>query len=209
MKKYPEEFFENMKFRVHKLDQGVDLMEQFPSLLDYKEFNISHLHWNKATMTFDRDMLLKYIFYCYDESLRWEFPDMKTRKEFCLKLAGYRTKDESIKELLVSNELKQVNEMILTFFKILNNRKHRRRIQALELLDQFDRIIMAKFDPDLEDDKLLKSAAIKTKLMDDTIKLDTILDAIEEGFFGSEKEAKEITSVKKQRTTPESRAKNE
>lgn len=208
MKKYPDEFFENMKFKIHGVAHVTDLMELFPSLRDHKEFNVSSLHWNEVDMDYDRNTLLRYIFYCYDESLIWEFPDMQSRKEFCLKLSGYTTKDKDIMERLINNELPQVNDMILVFFKIQNNRKHRWRLQAMDLLDQYDRIIMKPIDSMLDDDKVLRAANLKTTLMKDTWSFIKDLDEIDKEFFGSSEEAKVITT-KRQRTTPETRAKKE
>ena len=64
MNNYPDEFFENMKFKVHGLVHGIDLMAEFPSLREHKEFQVPLLHWNETDRDYDRNMLLKYIFYC-------------------------------------------------------------------------------------------------------------------------------------------------
>lgn len=205
--KFPDEMFEGMKFPVHGLDKDTDLIEKFPELTRHDEFNKAYLQFSNANMSYDRNMLLRYIFYCYDVSIAWDLPDMKTRKEEAMKLAGYRidsTRREPIVEMLLSNEIIDVNEMIIAFFKIQNNRKHRWRMQALDLLDQYDRIIMEPIDPELDDDKRLKSAGLKTKLMDDTWKFGEELDVIEAKYFGSEDEAKVILTTTKKRISPES-----
>lgn len=192
--KYPDGFFDQMKFPVEHLPVGTDLMKEFPMLQIREAFKVPYLFFDESEQDYDRNKLLRYVFYCYDQSIDWELvaPDIVDRKIAAFKLAGFQTKDNILTEQIVENVIVQVNDMIVEFLNMQNNRKFSQKILTLEVLTQYAQILMEQLDPRMDDDKRMKAILVKSKLLEDTATFGDKLDAMDIQFFGSTKEAAEI-----------------
>ena len=189
---FPEGFFDGMRFKVHGLPEGTDLMKEFPVLQNYKSFKVSMLVYNNADMVYDRGAVLRYIFYCYDLSLQWDVPDLKTKKKQAGKLAGLKT---NFIEMLIDNSLPQVNAMILDFLKIQNNRIFTYRVTVDNLIAEYYDFLWAPIDTNADDEKKLKAVLLKAKLIEECEKLTAKIDEIDKELFGSVEEASEIEEI--------------
>jgi hypothetical protein len=182
---YTNADFKNMKFPIFELPLDQDLLVQFKRLQSFPAFK-------QALPNLDINLVMRYIFFCYDQSIQWDTLDFKTRKKKAIELAGFKKFDRNV-VLMLNNAIPEVNQMIVAFFQIQNNRKLRRKIMALELLDQYHKIIMEPIRKKLDDDKRMRAANLKTKLMEDCETLDRMIDGIDDEYFGSSDEALKVT----------------
>lgn len=189
---YPEGFFSNMRFKIHELPEDTDLFQEFPVLNNFKSFKVPFLLYENAELTYDRNEMLRYVFYCYDMSIEWDVPDVKTKKERAGKLAGITT---NIIKMLVANKIPEVNYMIIDFLKIQNNRTFTWKVNTEEVIDEYYSLIRDPIDTTADDEKKLKAAEKKTKLLNDCKMLGKELDDIDKEFFGSVEEAAEIEQI--------------
>lgn len=189
---YPEGFFSNMRFKIHELPEDTDLFKEFPVLNNFTSFKVPYLHYKNAELTYDRNEMMRYVFYCYDISIEWDTPDLKTRKERAGKLAGLKT---NFIQMLVENSLPEANAMILDFLKIQNNRRFTWKIAAEILMDEYYGLIFDPIDSKSDDEKKLKAANLKTKVLTDCKTMGKEIDELDKEFFGSTEEAAEIEQI--------------
>ena len=178
---YTNSDFKNMKFPIFELPLDEDLLSKFNRLTSFSEFK-------EDIPNLDNNLVIRYIFFCYDHTIQWDTLDFKSRKKKAAELAGFKKFNRNV-VLMLNNAIPEVNQMITAFFRIQNNRKFRRKIMALELLDQYHKIIMEPIRKKLDDDKRMRAANLKTKLMEDCETLDAMIDGIDVEFFGSTDEA--------------------
>ncbi len=176
-----------MRYPVYCLPLDKDLLKQFPSLQKHDAFS-------KEVPGMNRNLVLRYIFFCYDQSIKWETPEFKERKKQAAELAGFKTMDRHTVQMM-NNALEEVNDMIVAFFRLQHYRKYRMKIMALELLDQYHKIIMEPIRKKLDDDKRARAANLKTDLMLKCKTLDELICQIDEEYYGSSEEADEIENI--------------
>lgn len=190
---FEEGFFDKMRFPIHELKLDVDLVEKFPLLKQFPEFRIETMTvstYEGDVIFKDPNQLIRYVLYCYDLNIAWDVPDFESRKKESAKLVGI-LKGKQL-DLMINNEISFLNDMIIAFFRIQNNRKYRWKIMGMDLLDQYQRIIMEPISGLLDDDKRLRAAELKSKLMKESKSIGEEIDVINKEFLGSEEEAGEI-----------------
>lgn len=189
--KFKKGLFDKMQFPIHGLKDDVDLLERFPMLNSTREFNPDEFKYDKKSLDIDLNMVIRYVLYCYDQNIKWETIDFKSRKVQAVQAAGFEKFNRDA-ILMINNYIPQVNEMVIAFFRLQCNRKYQRKIMCMELIEANSKIIMEPIRKKLADDKKVTASSNKTKLLKDCEELDDMVTAINEEFFGSDREADEI-----------------
>lgn len=125
MTTYQSKDFKNMMFPVFDIPPKADLFLEFPVLSEVHAFsNTSH--------ELDHYLVIRYVLFCYDRNSKlMEISDLPKRKEVAVGLAGFKKITGEV-ELMTANKLPQVNDMIVAFCRIQNNRLFQMKLSALE-----------------------------------------------------------------------------
>lgn len=191
--------FSLLRFPIHNLPKDACLLTHFKELQSYPEFT----EYTEK----DRNLLLRYIFYCYDmnSDLVKRFADLQKRKETAMDIAGWkrgedgRFKNEKAYDILALVDLPSFN-MIVCFLKMQNHRLWMMICSTEEAFYEYQVGIMKRVF-DVKDKDTLAAIISKEKLMDNC---DTMNNRIEEYYkklFGDNTDVTD--QVKKKRTTPE------
>ena len=208
-----ENKFLNLRFKVHQVPQGTELLIKFPELGANKEFS--------SYSDGDRNFIIRYIMYAYDpkSDLIELFPDnLSQRKEAALIEAGIQRnkKDEFDQKYQDIMELKneKATDMIFAFLRILDNKTWMMIVSTEEMFLEYQRLIMRpisstqgkesddSFYKEKEKD-ILSAADIKKKLREECNSMYSDLKKYYKDLFGDNKDLEEANK-KKKRLTPES-----
>jgi hypothetical protein len=210
--------FSRLRFPVHTVPHGTDLVHKFPELQLYKEF---HQYPHS-----DRNYVIRYVIYMYDmnSGLIKKFPNLKQRKEAALDLAGFeRTKGTGKfkKEIVDMVNLEKVTtkipgeegeddktvvesnkifDMVMRYIVIQKSRLWSMIVTNEAAFEEYQRLIMEAVS-DKKDKELLAAAQMKDELMECSDKISKRIDAYYKDFFGDNEELKE--EIKKKPVRPE------
>jgi hypothetical protein len=206
--------FQKLKFKVHDVPQGTDLLHKFPELGAIKEFR----DYKEA----DRNHIIRYIIYAYDpesDFIENFKEDILQRKEASLIEAGFNRnkKDEFDIYLKDIMDLKndKVTDMIFAFLRNLNIKIWMMIISTEEMFLEYQRLIMRPItfdevkDPETKEitfkekeKDILAAADMKKKLREECNAMYQDLKKYYKEFFGSNNDLEEENKRKK-RITPE------
>lgn len=183
---YTKEDFKGMQFPIYGLGNDEDLFQHFPALSAIKAFE------KKGSIPIDHQLLIRYVFYCYDKKSKLQtYPELDKRKKEAARLAGIHPTNVHLKALF-DNQFKEVREMIIAFCRMQNNRLFQMRITALEAFYEYQSIILDPIDQKLDDDKMLRAANLKTKLIEDCDSIHEKINHYDEELYGSTAEAETL-----------------
>ncbi len=204
MSSYKSKDFSKMLFPVFELEANVDLLVKFPRLNTIKAFCQS------STSKLDFNRALRYVMFCYDKNSKLlEISDLKSRKEMAAKLAGFGSLNSSVKQMM-SNGYAFVNDMIIAYCRLQNNRLFQMKITALEAFYEYQRIIIEPIDSELDDDKIMRAANLKTKLIEDCDLIHEKIKKYNLELFSSEEDAADMDeALAKAAVSPENISKLE
>ncbi len=199
--------FSKLKFPIHEVPHGTDLLHKFNQLSSIQEFR----EYGNA----DRNKVIRHIIYCYDPGSDFieKFPNLKERKEACMIEAGFERnkKDEfdyrCIQIMDLSDET--VRDMINGYLRFINNRTWMMLVSTEEMFSEYQKLIMKPIATNSEDKEkdILAAADIKKKLREECNLMDEHLKRYYQEIFGDNEDLKE-QHTKKKRISPESIAKS-
>lgn len=189
--------FEFLKYRIHNIPKGSDLLEEFPDLMKHEEaltkYSIEEYIENeegqkvwgekkhKLTKS-DSNKLIRYLIYLYDpksDLIRQE-PELADRKKKASELAGF----ENYKENWV------LDKAFYFLTRIYNNRKFREWCVLQHQLEQKNSAQWSLVVDDGDSKKFMEAHEKQGKLMHQSQEIHKILDAIESEIFGEHEELK-------------------
>ncbi len=205
--------FSKLKFPIHEIPQGVDLVNEFKELQGYPEFaNYSHK---------DRNNVIRYVFYCYDlnSDLIKQFTDLKKRKEAAAELAGFKRNEKDgkfhkdvydmmeFKKKTVEIEVEEeegkkaktetevesnkIYPMVMTFLKMQQSRLWSMIVTTEQAFEEYQGLIMEPVSESGDKDTLT-AAKTKDALMDSCDKMNQRIDEYYNKLFGANDDLKEI-----------------
>jgi len=182
---YNSKDFSRLTFQIFELDPRVQLTKEFPRLGTVQVFA-------KSTGRIESNLLLRYVIFCYDRySPLREIEDLPLRKETALHLAGITEPSPGV-EALLDNKLPIVCDMIIEYCRLQNSRVFQMKVVALEALYEYQRLIIDPIDRDLDDDKKMRAANLKTKLIEDCDVIHSKIKKYNEELYGSDDDAVEV-----------------
>lgn len=208
--------FSRLKFPVHEVPQGTDLVHKFSELAGHREFsNYPHA---------DRNNVIRYILYCYDlnSDLIKQFTDLKKRKEAAAELAGFKrsekdgkfdkevynmmefkkktitTTDEDEKEE-TEVESNKIYAMVMCFLKIQQSRLWSMIVSTEQAFEEYQGLIMEPVS-ERGDKDTLTAAKTKDALMDSCDKMNQRIEEYYNKLFGSNED---LIEVKRKAISPE------
>jgi hypothetical protein len=199
--------FAKLKFPIHEVPHGTDLLHKFSQLNSIQEF--------REYGNGDRNKVIRYIIYCYDLASDFieKFPNLKERKEACLIESGIERnkKDEFDNRCIQIMDLSDeaVRDMINGYLRFINNRTWMMLVSTEEMFSEYQKLIMKPISTNSEDKEkdILSAADIKKKLREECNIMDEHLKRYYQEIFGDNEDLKE-QHTKKKRVTPESIAKS-
>lgn len=191
--------FQNIRFKVHEVPQGTELLIKFPELGACQEF--------MNYFSGDRNYVIRYICYAYDpeSDLYKDFTDISKIKEAAADLAEFPRNEKTGKfeehvYMMMRMENSAVNDMIIAFLKILNNHIWA-QIQVNEQMFWEYARLLAEPVTGAGSKDILQAADIKKKLREEIKTIATDLKDFYKQMFGDSDELKNI--VKKKPVRPE------
>jgi hypothetical protein len=207
--------FSKLRFPVHTVPHGTELLLKFPELQAYPEFS----EYKEP----DRDKVIRYVIYMYDmnSGLILKFPDLKQRKEAALDIAGFERnsntgkfkkeiynmvnlekifvkEDPEDEDSKITAESNRIFDMAMRYIIEQNNRIWSMVVANEQAFDEYLRLIMEPVS-DRKDKDLLTAAKTKDDLMGICDEINTRLNSYYKLLFGDNEDVK----VKAKRITPE------
>lgn len=210
--------FQKLKYNIHSIPRGTDLLHKFAGLQGIKEFS--------TYGTPDRNKVIRYIIYCYDPGSDFieREPNLQKRKEMCLIEAGFeRNKKDEFDPYLIDIMTLQSEahrNMIFAYLEHINNRTWMMLVSTEEMFLEYQRLIMKPitlvpsktpsnnddgevYYAELKEKDILVAADMKKKLREECNSMDSDIDRYYQKLFGDNEDLKDQFKQKK-RVTPES-----
>jgi hypothetical protein len=216
--------FSKLRFQVHGVPHGTELLLKFPELQAYPEI-ATYKHA-------DRNYVIRYVIYMYDmhSGLIQKFPELKQRKEFALELAGFErdpntgkfkseiykminlekiqvkvvSEEEDSKDKTVT-ESNRIFEMVMCYIKLQNNRLWSMIVTTEQAFLEYQGLIMEPVS-ERGDKDTLAAANTKDKLMESCYNMNKRIDEYYKELFGDNEDLKNV--VKKKPVRPETMTKS-
>lgn len=191
--------FQHLRFKVHEVPHGTELLLKFPELGDCEEF--------RNYTNGDRNYVIRYIGYAYDpgSDLYKDYTDIFKIKEAAAALAEFPRNEKTGKfeekvYQMMRMENSAINDMIIAFLKIINNHIWAQIQVNEQMFWEYARLLAEPVTGEGSKD-ILQAADIKKKLREEikTIALD--LEGFYKQMFGDNEDLKNI--VKKKPVRPE------
>lgn len=195
--------YQKLRFKVHEVPHGTELLLKFPELGSCDEFR----NYSKG----NRNYVIRYIAYAYDfgSDLYTTFTDVQKIKDAAADLAGFKRNDKTGKfedevyEILEMKN-KEVNDMIFAFLQILNHHIWTQIVVNEQMFWEYSRLLAEPVDGQGSKD-ILQAADIKKKLREEIKAITTDLKELYNQMFGDHDDLKTI--VKKKPVRPETMVK--
>lgn len=121
MEKFSSEDFESLTFNPYELHHRTDLLNAFPILAQYDEFQVD--------LKLSKNKVIRYILYLYDKNsvLRMKIDDLMKRKLAALELSGFIKErsdkfSKDVEEMVLCRNF-DINNMIFRFLRVLRKPK--------------------------------------------------------------------------------------
>lgn len=196
--------FQKLKYRIHEVPHGTDLLHRFQGLASIKEFSA----YGKP----DRNKVIRYIIYCYDPGSDFieTFPKLMERKEAAMIEAGFKRDkqdkfEEYVQDIINLQSEEHVN-MIFAYLQHVDNRTWMMRVSTGEMFDEYQRLIIKPITIDTKNNEkekdILAAADMKKKLREECNLMHQDMKRYDQELFGDNDDLKDQFS-KKQRISPE------
>lgn len=181
--------FENLKFRMHNIPKGANLLEEFPELKRHEELVMLYIEKTQP------NEIIRYSIYMYDpkSDLLKQEPDYISRKKRAKELSG-------IFENTSDDLLLEVGWLFIN--RIFHERKMREWHTLQQELEENNKARWTPIDDTEKDQKKLMEAYQKKGLLrTQAMEIQKLLDTIESEIFNDEDMKKKAYEVLL--TTPE------
>jgi hypothetical protein len=175
-----ESGFSKLRFPVHKLKAGDDLIKKIPAL---KALGKLSAYDGK-----DSNKVIKYMMYMYDNQspLLTLFPDIMQRKKEAAELAGIE--DEKLLTELYSFKDAKFLAMVHEFLVHQNNRIWSMIVVSEQTFYEYQQKLLKPVTDADGDKNLLQATQIKSKLMEDCDTINQRLEGYYRKFYGEDDE---------------------
>lgn len=189
------EDFDKLQYNVSVLDVKTDILNFFPDLKRFKEFNsqltkfvLKEKEWHEELIDIDKNKVLKYVFYCYDKKTPFlSEKNLIRRKILCIQEAGFSAKKDGLFEKDVDDILKGyndvVNRMIVRFVRNQRDLRYALLVSGMEnYYDNINKLTEIRKKDDAKD------SSLKTELFNSTQKLLDDLELLSDQVFNNDKD---------------------
>ena len=188
--------FNKMKFNINTVPLTHKIVDYFPELRIYPEFNDEDIEWEigGSPITLSRDEMSRFIIFSYDpNSPLLQFPDISERKKLAYQRATGKTSrvPQYIIEAMNGN-CQGVNDILKCFFKILNQRNFELWITATEFFAELTESVRQPIPPGVADDKMAVAYKNKNQNMNDAIALNEKIATLETHMFDGNEDLQKI-----------------
>lgn len=187
--------FEKLQYNVYALDKDADILKEFSDLTRFKEFSESLIKfvlkekdWVPEPLNLDRNMVLRYVFYCYDKKTPFlSEKNLIRRKILCAQEAGFAVGKDGLFHKDVDDILRGYNEvvnrMIVRFVRNQRDLRYALLVSGLEnYYDNINKLTEIRKKDDAKDSSLKTDLFNSTKVMLDDLEL------LSDEVFNSDKE---------------------
>lgn len=193
--------FQNLRFKVHEVPQGTELLIKFPELGACQEFR----NYSKG----DRNYVIRYICYAYDPGSDFyeEFADIFKIKEAAAELAEFPRnpktgKFEAHVYEMMRMEIDGVNDMIIAFLSILNNHTWTQIHVNEQMFWEYSKLLSEPVKGK-DSKQILEAANVKSKLREEIKIIANDLSGFYKQMFAGDEDLTELAKTKVKAITPE------
>lgn len=189
------EDFEKLQYNVHAVEKDADILKAFPDLTRFKEFSeplvkfvLKEKDWVPEQLNLDRNMVLRYVFYCYDKKTPFlSEKNLIRRKILCVQEAGFVAGKDGNFHKEVDDVLRGYNEvvnrMIVRFVRNQRDLRYALLVSGLEnYYDNINKLTEIRKKDDAKD------SSLKTDLFNSTKKMLDDLELLSDEVFNNDKE---------------------